>query len=166
MTPELYSILSIGKGLLYAMAKPSPGEALKYGLNHIATMGVTRIVSLLEVEEAANLGLGNEKYLSQNLGLEFVHFPIADFGVPTSPQAFSEFVKQQYLDVLDGQRTVVHCRAGIGRTGIVTASLLLHCGYTPLEAFEKVSAMRGESMPDSQQQIDWVVNNQLVILGE
>lgn len=165
MQPNIYPIEAIGKGSISAMAKPQADDQIDAFFKAIAAHGITRVVSLLEVAEAKELGLHKEEQLTQSNGMQFVQFSIPDLSVPISVQAFGLFVKQQYLDAQVGDNILVHCRAGIGRTGMVTASVLLHCGYEPLAAFVHVSKKRGESVPDLQSQIDWVVHHQQDIIG-
>ena len=74
-------------------------------------------------------------------------------------EQFSHFTKRLYHEAAGGLNTVVHCRAGIGRTGIVAVGVLFHCGFEPIEAFEHISNKRGVSVPDTQEQIDWVKEN-------
>jgi len=64
-------------------------------------------------------------------------FGIADFGVP------SVLDMRQVLDAINealgaGERVFVHCRAGIGRTGVVAGCLLVEHGFTPAEALALV----------------------------
>ena len=72
---------------------------------------------------------------------------------------------QQHSEITNGANSVVHCRAGIGRTGMVTVSILLHSGYDPLDAFARISDKRGIVVPDTQEQIDWVCDNHKKIVG-
>jgi len=60
--------------------------------------------------------------------------------------------KRRYNEAAGGLNTVIHCRAGIGRTGIVAAGVLLHCGFEPMKAFEHISRKRGASVLDTQEQ--------------
>ena len=62
-----------------------------------------------------------------------------------------------------GINTVIHCRAGIGRTSLVTAGVLLQAGFEPDEAFEHIGKARGMAVPDTDEQRDWVVANHLEI---
>lgn len=66
-------------------------------------------------------------------------------------------------DAANGLNTVIHCRADIGRTGVVAAGVLLHCGFEPLEAIEHISKLRDVAVPDTQEQIDRVVKSRAVL---
>ncbi len=97
--------------------------------------------------------------------MQFLSYPIKDRGLPESILDYSVFIQRLYKDLLHGINTVIHCRAGIGRTGIVAAGVLLHCGYDAKSAFSCISAKRRVSVPDTQEQIDWVVNHSTAILA-
>ncbi|ETO18092.1 hypothetical protein RFI_19198 [Reticulomyxa filosa] len=61
-----------------------------------------------------------------------LHFPIRDFGVPTSMMEMDRFLHSIILvirKIAENQHgncnLVIHCNGGIGRTGIISACLLL-----------------------------------------
>jgi len=91
--------------------------------------------------------------------MEFVLYPIKDRGLPNSVEEYLRFTKSLYHEAAGGLNTVVHCRADIGRTGLIAAIVLLHCGFKPIKAFEHISKKRGVAVPDTQEQIDWVINS-------
>jgi protein-tyrosine phosphatase len=125
----------------------------------IAKWGINRIVSLLEDKEAIDVGLGKERLLAEKNGMEFISFPIPDRGLPESVCEYLDFTRRIYRETAGGLHTVVHCRAGIGRTGLIAAGVLLHCGFDPKEAFEHISRKRGVVVPDTEEQIHWVVKS-------
>lgn len=159
MRPQIYEVELIGSGSLSVMAKPVSGEWIEDEFIGISELGINRIVSLLETHEARELGLGDEKALAEKNNIEFISYPIKDRSLPVSIKDFLDFTKKLYQDTANGIHTVVHCRAGIGRTGIVAAGILLHCAYEPIEALKHVSGKRGVEMPDTQEQTDWVVKS-------
>lgn len=59
-------------------------------------------------------------------------------------------------DIHDGEHAVIHCRAGIGRTGIIASAVLIQSGYSPGAAMHLVPFARGMLVPDTQEQDDWV----------
>jgi len=164
MRPDIYKITAIGTGFLAAMAKPVPGEFIKEEFAGIANEGINQIVSLLEKHEEYSVGLSEEQFLTVKYGMKFTSFPIKDMSLPDSLRSYCHFTRETYKQVAEGTNTVVHCRAGIGRTGIVTAGILLHAGFEPEEAFDLISRKRGITVPDTDEQRDWVISNHRAII--
>lgn len=139
------------------MAKPVSGEWIEDEFIGIREWGIDRIVSLLERHEEIELGLKEERSIATNFDMEFLSYPIPDRGLPESVDEYLRFSKRLYSDLAGGVNTVIHCRAGIGRTGLVAAGVLLYCGFEPTEALNHISDKRGVKVPDTQEQIDWIV---------
>ena len=67
----------------------------------------------------------------------FTNWP--DHGVPKNMTSFHAFITYVYEDMKKGGNTVIHCSAGIGRTGVVYMVLfLLNNGYIPKLAEIKI----------------------------
>jgi protein-tyrosine phosphatase len=141
------------------MAKPVGGEWIEDEFSGIAKVGITDLVSLLERHEIRELGLTDAPALCESNGISFTSFPIADRGLPAAPGVFA-LVREIGRRIGDGAHTVIHCRAGIGRTGLLAAAVLVRHGHTPEAAFKLVSAARGVQVPDTAEQYDWVVQHQ------
>lgn len=50
----------------------------------------------------------------------------------------------------------VHCRAGIGRSAIIAASILMALGQTADAALKLITEARGVSVPDTFEQREWI----------
>lgn len=159
MKPQIYQVELIGSGSLSIMAKPTSGEWIEDEFRAIAKEGINRIVSLLEINEAREVGLEREKELAERNGMEFISYPIPDRGLPKSIGDFSKFTKRLYHEAAGGVTTVIHCRAGIGRTGLVAAGVLLQWGFEPERAFALISSKRGIIVPDTDEQRNWLIKN-------
>jgi protein-tyrosine phosphatase len=55
-----------------------------------------------------------------------------------------------------GESVAVHCRAGIGRSGLLGACILKAFGVDPDSAFRLLGRARGVAVPDTDAQIAWV----------
>lgn len=163
--PQIFIVEQIGSGFLAMMARPVPGEWIDEQFSKLSEMGIDRIVSLLEPEEAQELGLGSESELCAAHGIQFLSFPIGDRNVPSSIQDFRELSFMLYEAIAGGLTTVIHCRAGIGRASLVVAGVLLFAGFKPDDAFKHITKARGISVPDTEEQRAWLSNHYAEIQG-
>jgi protein-tyrosine phosphatase len=118
--------------------------------------GVDVLVSLLPADQATALGLAGERAAAEAAGLEFVSFPIPDFGVPDRAEA-EPVLQRLAADRAAGRHVAVHCWGGVGRSSLVAAALLVRAGATPAEAWARVAAARGVPVPETDAQREWVV---------
>jgi protein-tyrosine phosphatase len=139
------------------MARPRADEWLETEVNEWKNSGVDTVVSLLEQEEVSELGLQREAELCRSNGIDFISFPIRDRGLPESQREASQIARSLAADLRDGRSMAIHCRAGIGRSSVVAACALICSGLGAEEALALISAARGLSVPDTDEQRDWVV---------
>src|SRR5262249_15997324 len=58
----------------------------------------------------------------------------------------------------EGVGIAIHCRAGIGRSSLLCASLLVKDGWTDGDAFQAIQQARGFPVPDTPEQREWVAS--------
>jgi protein-tyrosine phosphatase len=163
MQPTLYQIELIGSGRLAMMGRPRAGDWASDEFAGLAELGVTDVVSLLEPAEASEIGLANEAAYCAAAGLRFHSYPMADRGVPASAESLSRLACQLYHLCAGGSCAVIHCRAGIGRSGLVTAAVLLHCGFSVRDALSAISRVRGVRVPDTVEQHEWLSRHEAAV---
>ncbi|MGB0931499.1 MAG: protein-tyrosine phosphatase family protein [Chitinophagales bacterium] len=139
------------------MARPRGGDWLWDDLVSLKTRGVETLVCLMDKDELYELELEEEAENCKKIGIEFIHFPIPDFGLPSDKVATKRLILQLKDYVEEDKKVVVHCRMGIGRSSTIVATILIALGnYTTETAFEAITKARGLRVPDTQQQIEWV----------
>ena len=164
MPVEMYKIGSIGEGFVAIMARPSLEADAAASIINIARLGIQQVVSLLEPSEARNLGLDGEREQVKAHAMGFTSFPIPDMGLPPSVKDFARLSKKLFNQVNGGVNTLIHCHAGIGRSGLLAAGILLHCDMDPQQAFAYASRMRGVRVPETPAQEQWLIANYATIV--
>jgi protein-tyrosine phosphatase len=141
---------------LAIMARPRGGEWLGEELAALRAQGIAVLVSALTSTEEHELDLAQEAMVCEALGLEFVRFPIEDRDTPRSVDEVRILVRR-LLDMLRaGQPVAIHCRAGIGRSAVLAACLLVETDLEPGAALERIATARGAPVPDTDEQRAWV----------
>ncbi len=144
------------KARLATAARPRGGDWLETEMAQLRRERADILVSLLTDDEVIELGLSQEADECKIAGIDFRNFPIPDRDVPASTEDFRKFIAELHAELRGGKSIVAHCRAGIGRSSLLIASLLKLEGMTAAEAFRRISVARGLPVPDTQRQVKWV----------
>ncbi len=166
MQAKLFRIEIPGRGFLAIMARPELEAGLDAACAYLLEHGVGQVVSLLEPSEERALGLDGEREAVRAHGMSFLSYPIHDMGVPLSVDSFAGATRRVYREIAEGVGIVVHCRAGVGRSGLFAAGVLLHAGLDATGAFAQVGEARGVMVPETREQREWLAINQATIVGD
>jgi protein-tyrosine phosphatase len=156
MKPTIYWIPGPWAGKLAILGRPRGGDWLADEVEGWRDAGVQVVVSLLSEDEEVELGLPDEAHLVEANGLSFVSFPIEDYDVPSSERAVRELVNDLETPLDQGKFVGIHCRAGVGRSSVVAACLLVSHGEDVEISFQRISSARGVPVPDTVAQREWV----------
>jgi protein-tyrosine phosphatase len=124
LVDELRWIKEIAPHRLAISPRPRGGDWLAGDIAAWHAAGVDTVISLIDGAEERELELEQEALLCRTYGVEFVSFPIKDRSVPSSPDAAASLVDWVVSDLRRGLGVAIHCRLGIGRTGLVAACVL------------------------------------------
>jgi protein-tyrosine phosphatase len=142
-------------GMLGIATRPRGGDWLETEMLRARAQRLDLLVSLLQPAEAAELELTGEELQAAAAGIRFLSFPIQDRSVP-DPVGALALLRGVLAQLRQGRSIAVHCRQGIGRSGLVCASLLVLGGAHPAEAWDAVERARGTPVPDTPEQRAWV----------
>lgn len=120
--------------------------------------GVDVLVSMLAAEEAASVGLADQASQCADAGIEFFHLPIIDHGIPSAVEPVETLVAILKQRIADGQGVAAHCYAGLGRSPLMIASVLIRHGIDADDACALISSARGYNVPEMATQFQWLLD--------
>jgi protein-tyrosine phosphatase len=157
MRAQLYSMQGLPAGQVSIMARPRGGDWLLDEVKAIRSAGVDVLVSLLTPDEVMELELKEEAECCGRQAVTYLSFPIPDRRSPPFSERTFTFLEQLQGQVSAGKHVALHCRQGLGRAALMAASVLVLTGLSPDQAFERLSAVRGYPVPETEEQRAWVV---------
>ncbi len=102
------------------------------------------IISLIESHDFRLLQVSELGDSATRIGITWIHLPIQDVHVPDDrfESGWSAARPEVHHRIGDGERILIHCRGGLGRTGLVAARILVERGCLPRDAIHRVRAVR------------------------
>lgn len=149
---SIYWVKKIEPWKIALAARPRGSEDLDDEMLAWRAAGVDLVVSLLETSEVRELELAQQEASCANNNIAFMRFAIPDRGIPEYQREFKSLIESLTQHVFNGKSIAIHCRAGIGRTGLVACCLLQSLGMKSGQAFRLLSEARGITVPDTTEQ--------------
>lgn len=140
-------------GRLYLHSMPGLFEPLGEVWEQVRLLGITTIVALPPLDEIdARSAEYGRAIRSGRTPCRLLHFPVGDFKAPSDDLAFQKTVAEVAECLRRGDSILVHCAAGIGRTGMFSAAILMALGLSMEEALLRTGAVG--SRPERVEQLD------------
>jgi len=106
------------------------------------------LVSLMQAHEHEEVDVHDLYDAVGRHGIRSLPFEIVDGSVPDDADrhAFAELIDDLHAELASGRNVTVHCKGGLGRSGMVAACLLVRAGLDPDAAIDVVRTHRRGSI--------------------
>lgn len=148
----IYWVAAALTGRIAVVARPRTAASFR----DLKACGVDVLVSMLEPEEAVDVGLGDEAERCAAAGIMFLGVPVMDHGVPDAFEPVEAAVAAVKGHLAKGLGVGAHCYAGLGRSPLFVAASLIAHGLSDAEAIDLVSKARGYNVPEMAGQHAWL----------
>ena len=155
-TSPPYLIYSANGANLWMLPAPVFKGDVYGTIDSLAGFQMKHLASLIEPDEAEALGLAQ---LHEATNLHRIHLhvlPIVDRHPPNEPQDFNALAGRLTKSFLSGESVGVHCKSGIGRSGMITCAILGKLGFDLNQALARIAKHRGLEAPNTPRQIEWL----------
>ena len=126
-------------GRLWLTAMPGRFTAWAGFILDAQQANLSLVVCLNPLDEVASLSPAYHHAIVEGaLPFRGVTLPMRNFGLPADRVAFRDGIVQAGDALARGDSVLLHCAAGIGRTGTAAACLLKHLGLSVDEALSRV----------------------------
>ena len=144
-------------GFTRCPGRRDPGTAarcLREDLAAIRAWGAGLLVTLVAPAELDLLGVPDLGARARAAGMAWLHQPIVDFGVPDAgfEAAWVTAGEAIRTRLRAGRDVALHCRGGLGRSGMIAARLLVELGTAPEAAIAAVRAARPGAIETPEQE--------------
>jgi ADP-ribosyl-[dinitrogen reductase] hydrolase len=123
-------------------------DSLGDDLHAIKAWGAAVLITLLDEPEFRMLGVQSLGEKVINMNMIWLHLPLRNMGSPDREflERWRAIVPGLCKMLRGGQNIVMHCREGVGRTGLAAACLLIELGLPAREAIRAVRNARPGSL--------------------
>lgn len=146
---NVFEIPFSSKVQIFIASKPGSSTELEYDISNLTKLGENVVLcSLLTNNEAREFNLEEEQQVCEKHNIEFLHLEILDESIP-GYQEFLELVNLLVKKIRISNIVIIHCKHGIGRSGMIAVAILLNFGYSLDKACNFLSKVRGYKVPQS-----------------
>ena len=143
---------------------PGRDGDLEADIHAIARWGPSVVVTMVEQSELDTVEAGGLGAQLKNMGIRWIRLPVRDFGGLSADQmklwpVISEDLRGR---LNHGERVLVHCRGGLGRSGMILLRLMCGLGELPEQALQRLRSVRPGAV-ETEAQIAWAAEGFVTI---
>ncbi len=128
---------------LAGASQPGLYASIDQDLEFLRARRIDYIISLTETNELSRT--------ARVADMGYLHFPIRDMDIPMPRDASNAMTKIERIISL-GHVPLIHCKAGVGRTGMIAACYMVTKGYETEEAIKYVRSIQPRYIQTLNQQ--------------
>ena len=144
---------------LWIMPAPTFDGNLISTLEGIRKLDISHLASLIEPHEIPITNLHELGLMCGQKSIELHELPMPDRQPPNSLIPVFNLSAFLLSKLQSGQSVGIHCKSGIGRSGIVAAVIMGQLGYSYSEVIKRIALGRHQPAPNTPIQLDWLQEN-------
>lgn len=135
-------------------------RCLSSDLAAVKEWGASLIVTLITKPEFKILGVLDFEDKIKETGIDWLHFPIHDGGVPNAGECnvFERMIETISNEIMSNRKVFIHCRGGLGRSGLVVCQALKRMGFEPKKSLKLARSWRRGAVENKIQE-NFVLNS-------
>lgn len=139
------------EGSLYLYSMPGRSEHFDQVIDEFEREGISQVISLAPMHEIESNSPDYARAIrSSSVPALVTIVPVEDFDVPSDREGFDRVARSAAQALRSGKSILVHCGAGIGRTGMFAALVLHHLGTDLQEALDRLDEAGSRPERDGQ----------------
>lgn len=125
---------------------------IRADLEKLKADGVTVLIPTIEAHEFREQQIEDYFQIAEELGLKVIWYPVIDGSTPKNIGRFRKLLREIVFLLRYGDNVLIHCKAGLGRTGTFAACVLTRLGWDPKAAIAQTRATRHRTIEHNHQE--------------
>jgi len=127
---------------------------LELDLSVVDDSGASTLITVMEDHEFDVLGVPNFKDSVKTRSFYWEQLLVKDCDIPTDifEAQWKKLGPKIHEQLKNNELIIIHCRGGLGRTGLLAARILVEVGYSPVDAIAMVRKTRSHTIETFSQE--------------
>jgi protein-tyrosine phosphatase len=113
---------------------------------------VDALLGLMEAFEYRMLQADTLAHKCREQSIDYLWYPMPDGGTPRDMRSARSVVNAVVQKLRYGENIVIHCKAGLGRTGLLASCILIRLGWSAEDAMRIVRQTRKGTIENKRQE--------------